>query len=354
MRDYLREFVAKHSGREAALGPVVAADRPRQPASAEVVDSFIPAAQLPSATGVYRGRFEGLWTDRVDSDYFIDRLARAGALRDGDADRLRQWVTDGYAILPGAVSAEVCEAIKSDLSRAFAHGDQRLHVLAPGEHFGKPLQPGTPEARMRVNDIYVYFESARRALFGEPIMHFLRLIFSGNPILLQSLTFDKGSQQGLHQDAAYVVIDPPLALAASWIALEDVEPGSGELIYYPGSHRVDDFLFSGKYKCWHGERDGTEQHDQYAVELPRRCEAAGLHAERLLVERGDVLIWSGNLAHGGAEVKDESLSRRSLVGHYCPEWAVPRYFDQFPEHAALREYRGAKFASAHYDVATAV
>jgi len=138
------------------------------------------------------------------------------------------------------------------------------------------------------------------------------------------------------------------------VPVPDVVLGSGELIYYPGSHRVDDFLFSGKYKCWHGERDGAEQHDEYAAELPRRCDAAGLHLERLLARRGDVLIWSGNLAHGGAEVKDDGLSRRSLVGHYCPEWAVPRYFDQFPAQAKLREYRGAKFASAHYDVATAV
>lgn len=353
-RNAAREFIASRSGQARALGPVAAADRPRDPASAEALDAFMPAAQLPGATDVSRRPFEGLWTDHVDSDYHIERLARAGALRDGDADRLRQWVTDGYVILPGAVPAELCEEIKSDLSTAFANGDQRLHVLAPGDAFGTPLQPGTPEARMRVNDIYVYFESARRALLGEPIMHFLRLIFSGNPTLLQSLTFDKGSQQGLHQDAAYVVIDPPLALAASWIALEDVEPGSGELIYYPGSHRTDDFLFSGKYKCYHAERDGAAQHDQYAAELPRRCEAAGLHEERLLVKRGDVLIWSGNLAHAGAEVKDENLSRRSLVGHFCPEWAVPRYFDQFPAQAKLREYRGAKFASAHYDVGTAV
>src|SRR5215472_1417997 len=173
MRDYLRQFVAGHSVREKALGPVAAADRPRD--TVEALDSFMPPAQLPSATDVSRRPFEGLWTDRVDSDYFIARLARAGALRDGDADRLRKWVTDGYVILPGAVSAEVCEAIKSDLSRAFANGDQRLHVITPGELFGKPLQPGTPEARMRVNDIYVYLESARKALFSESIMHFLRL-----------------------------------------------------------------------------------------------------------------------------------------------------------------------------------
>ena len=158
-----------------------------------------------------------------------------------------------------------------------------------------------------------------------------------------------GSQQ--RPPPAYVASRQPGALAKPPIALEDVRPGSGELVYYDGSHRLDDFLFSGQYKCWHHERDGAGQHDEYAVGLVPRAEAAGLERRRLLVERGDVLIWSGNLAHGGGEVTDESLSRRSLVGHYCPEWAVPRSFDQFPgglpplrlrhvRHLTLRRHHG--------------
>ena len=51
-------------------------------------------------------------------------------------------------------------------------------------------------------------------------------------------------------------------------------------------------------------------------------------------DQGDVLIWSADLAHGGAPVEDDSLTRRAAVGHYCPEWAVPRYFDQFPDRSA--------------------
>ena len=203
---------------------------------------------------------------------------------------------------------------------------------------------------MRVNDIYVYFESARRALFSAPILHFLSLIFDAAPMLLQSLTFDSGSRQGYHRDTAYVVVDPPLALAASWIALEDVQPGSGELTYYEGSHHLSGLLFNGEYKCWHAERDGIEEHDRFMNELVARSVAAGLERRTLLAHEGDVLIWSADLAHGGAPVLDESSTRKSLVGHYCPEWAVPRYFDQFPDHATRRAYGGGYFASTHYTI----
>ena len=73
----------------------------------------------------------------------------------------------------------------------------------------------------------------------------------------------------MHRDTAYVVVDPPLALAACWIALEDVRPGSGELMYYDGSHRMDDHLFSGRYKCWHPDRDGVDQHEATSAAWPR-------------------------------------------------------------------------------------
>jgi phytanoyl-CoA hydroxylase len=314
----------------------------------EELDALLPRAQFDRASAEYRGHFEGLWTDRRDAPEIIERRQRAGQLSEVDAELLRFWLEHGYVIIPGAVSMEVCDQLQADLSHAFANGDERLRVLKPGEHFGQPLQPGTDMRGMRVNDVYVHLESARQALFADDIVHFLRLVFDGSPMLLQSLTFESGSRQGVHQDTAYVVIDPPLALAASWIALEDIKEGSGELVYYEGSHRLSDFLFDDAYKCWHPERDGSEAHDRYLASLVDRSEAQGLPLKRLLAKRGDVLIWSGDLAHGGGPVTDESLTRRSLVGHYCPEWAVPRYFDQFPEHSVRAPYQGGFYATTHY------
>ena len=67
-------------------------------------------------------------------------------------------------------------------------------------------------------------------------------------LLFQGLTFEKGSGQGLHQDTAYVVLDKPMELAAAWIALEDIAPDSGELMYLDGSHQMPEWKFGGKSK----------------------------------------------------------------------------------------------------------
>jgi ectoine hydroxylase-related dioxygenase (phytanoyl-CoA dioxygenase family) len=38
-----------------------------------------------------------------------------------------------------------------------------------------------------------------------------------------------------------------MRLVASWVALEDIQPDSGELEYYIGSHTLDDYLFDGRH-----------------------------------------------------------------------------------------------------------
>jgi hypothetical protein len=318
------------------------------------LNSPAPVAQFAHASVEYRDHFEGLWTDRLDVESVLERHRRAGRVSDTDDALLRDWIDDGYVKLPGAIPYELCEEIKRDIHYALDNGDARLRVIAPGENFGRPLEAKVNMRGMRVQDIYVHFESARQALFAEPIVNFLNLVFDASPLLLQSLTFELGSSQGFHRDTAYVVIDPPLALAASWIALEDVRPGSGALTYYHGSHRIPGRLFSDYYKFWHPTRDGVSQHDQFMTDLVAKCEAAGLERRELLARQGDVLIWSADLVHGGSLIQDEALTRQSLVGHYCPNWGVPLYFDQFPHLATRRFWRGGEYASMHYAISELV
>jgi ectoine hydroxylase-related dioxygenase (phytanoyl-CoA dioxygenase family) len=144
------------------------------------------------------------------------------------------------------------------------------------------------------------------------------------PILaFQTLTFIYGSQQPLHQDSAYVRVSSPLELVASWIALEDIEEGSGELVYYPGSHRLPEHLFHGQYK-W--APAGSSELEGYAKRLEQRACRAGLTPLSFRPRKGDVLIWSADLIHGGAPRSRPDATRRSIVTHYCPTDQRPAYF----------------------------
>jgi ectoine hydroxylase-related dioxygenase (phytanoyl-CoA dioxygenase family) len=157
----------------------------------------------------------------------------------------------------------------------------------------------------------------------------------------------------MHQDTAYVVVSSPLQLSAAWIALEDVQPGSGELMYYRGSHRLPEYLFSGEHKHWSPERDGPEQHAEWARLLNENAERLGMERQTFLARKGDVLIWSADLAHGGSPVTDASLTRRSLVGHFCPAGVDPNYYSYRPERRARQPFGGGWYSSEYYDLAPA-
>jgi ectoine hydroxylase-related dioxygenase (phytanoyl-CoA dioxygenase family) len=110
---------------------------------------------------------------------------------------------------------------------------------------------------------------------------------------------------------------PPLSenrMAVLWFALEDIEPGSGELQYYPRSHTIPPYRFS------HGEiwalNDEMPAFDEYIdVQLGDR----GLKPERFRGASGDVFIWHAQLYHGGSAIEVPGSTRRSMVAHY---WRV--------------------------------
>lgn len=308
-------------------------------------EKLTPGSDATPAT--YFSRYGGLWTDRGDAEAEIGRRLRAGLITDAEADQLRRWIATGYVIIPEAVDPAICDAVRRDMVAAWTEGDERLRICTPSREY-VPLTKGSPTERIRLVDIYVYFESARQALFSEKIARFLSIVFDDSPLLFQSLSFERGSEQGMHQDTAYVVVNSPMELAASWIALEDVREGSGELRYYEGSHRLPEYHFSGRYKHWNPERDGPQQHEEWSLLLNHNAKAMGLATRTFLPRKGDALIWSADLVHGGSEVTDRSLTRRSLVGHYCPDRAEPHYFSFQPDRRARASYRNNRFCSSHY------
>ena len=298
----------------------------------------------------YHSAFGGLWTDRRDAGEEVDRRLDAGAISSEEAETLRHWITHGYVILERAVDPAVCDRLREDLERAFREGDQKLVMYLGGDRTPRRLDADTDIHHTRVLDVYVYYDSARQALFSQPIVRFLRSIFDERPLLFQSLTFASGSEQPMHQDSGFVVVSSPLKFAASWIALEDIQSGSGELAYIDGSHRLPEYLFSGKYKHWNAKRDGDAQHHEWHTRMHENADRMGLARRTFLGKKGDVLIWSADLDHGGSAVTDPSLTRNSLVGHYCPTNVEPFYFKLEPDRRATRLHGDGSFASQIYGV----
>ncbi len=311
-----------------------------------VFDRLFSKRSLRRKRPGFRSRHGGLWTDRAEAERRLEQEVAEGKLTGPEAERVRFWIEHGYVTLEQAVPHDLIDRINADFDAAWRDLDPRLRIELDGTVF--PLDPELRSERYKLLDLYVHYEAALEAGLDPAVTRFLSTIFEESPLLFQGLSFEHGSEQAVHQDSAYVVVESPMELAAAWIALEDIQPGSGELQYYPGSHRFEEHRFGGRYRNWNRERDGIEENERYLAGLHEKAAKMGLQLESFLPRKGDVFLWSADLAHGGAPVRDTSLTRRSFVCHYCPASVRPYYFSYRPENRTIRKHAGGLYSSKHY------
>lgn len=298
----------------------------------------------------YPSAFGGLWTDRDD---FHERLATMftdGDINDVQVAQLEAWHRDGIVKLEGAVDSRPIDAYLKDVESLKLRNPSPLLVtslsLATPANYTKELLLGSDSPR--TVDDYFYLESARQLLFQPCITSFLELVYGRPAVLTQSLNFERGSEQALHQDTAFVRMNSPMKVIGAWIALEDVTPGSGELVYYPGSHHWPDYLFSGCFKHYDEQRDGEEQLQAWYQWIVDEGSRRAPPLQTYCPKKGDVLIWHAGIAHGGAAITDRRATRRSLVGHYCPVGVRPLYHYYKPGFRRCYQWRGHRYTSSYY------
>lgn len=267
--------------------------------------------------------FGGFWTDTLDREQCLAKLFADGTVDPEEASLLHFWMDNGYVIIPAVLSApEVAQTQRAIDGMIDRHERQMTYWDEGLKHMHLADRSKLGAAECKVIDVHASDHHVQHALFAPKLARFLELVMQSKAIAFQTLYFENGSQQPIHQDTAFVYVDPPLEFIASWIALEDVAPGCGELIFHEGSHRLPDELYGdppGKALYGNDPRAAT-----YSDELGRRCEEAGMRLERFLPKAGDVLLWAADLAHGGSPRTNER-TRRSLVTHYCPVHRRPPY-----------------------------
>jgi len=272
-------------------------------------------------------RFGGLWIDRLDSEDVLAERRRSGLYSTELADKIEAFMRDGYVVLKGAVSKEETSALRAEIEAFWQnpHAACKMEAWIPGWDGGRviPVDIQYRVGMTKLHNFHAFSDRMRRAIANRQAIEFLHAIFECRPKAFQGLTFWHGSQQPMHKDSAYVrVEDAPKSLAASWLALEDVVEGTGELQYYVGSHRTPDFIFGG-----HGKwlTDAPDDHPKFLQRLHDDAARFDHKKGSFLAKEGDVLIWHADLAHGGAKVLLDGHTRQSHVTHYTGEFNHPIY-----------------------------
>ena len=240
-------------------------------------------------------------------------------------EQLAHWEARGFLVLPGFVSpAEMAlvRAVVDDEWRRAPGNDHAVDVLS-GEHDGRTFRMAEAPAAARnevykLNNLFARRSEIRRVALSARLRAVCGQLLEGEPMICNSLNFERGSQQPFHIDTWYM--PPPVdnRMVVASIALDDVDADNGPLVYYPGSHKIPAYRFS------------TGRLNEVPAEMPlcmahieREIAARGLAPEEFHGKAGDVFIWHAQLLHGGRAIRDMRRTRSSLVVHYWRAGDLP-------------------------------
>ena len=220
----------------------------------------------------------------------------------------RQYVDDGFVVVPGLVEPDLVTEVCDDLDRFAAGeypvsnaGDLDLAAGLLAVHFPHWVSPVAQRAATHPGVAGVL-----ERITGAHLAH-----WDGRVKCMQTMLFAKPPGfpgQAWHQDERFIPTRDR-SLVGAWIALDDADEANGCLRVIPGSHRT-------------GQIWPFRPHDDPA-EFDPTDEAYGFDdsTETLVeVRSGDVVFFNGYLLHRSLRNRS-TRSRRAFVGHYMNAWS---------------------------------
>lgn len=180
--------------------------------------------------------------------------------------------------------------------------------------FNPDFEIKTMRDTARVQDLWRYSASVQALAAFQPVLDILEFFYGRETIPFQTLNFCVGSQQRAHSDSIHFSSLPSRYMCGVWVALEDVTLENGPLFYYPGSHKMPEYNFSQIKET--ANPTTYEDYKEYEDFMEALLGVSGYKKEIFLAKKGDVLIWSSNIIHGGMPVLKTGSSRWSQVTHY--------------------------------------
>ncbi|MDC8755787.1 phytanoyl-CoA dioxygenase family protein [Erythrobacter sp. sf7] len=210
-----------------------------------------------------------------------------------------------------------------------------------GPVFGIPLDdPAADKTRgsRRIQDAWQTDEDVHAIASNPVILDLLSKLYGRRAFPFQTLNFPVGTQQAAHTDTVHFSSLPERFMCGVWLAMEDIVAEAGPLFYVRGSHRWPIITNAMIGRRGYGSELASAQ-DPYASAWQAMCEADGKVAEPFLARKGQALIWTANLLHGGIRQTDRTLTRWSQVTHYFFDdciYYTPAFSDEALGRFALR------------------
>jgi hypothetical protein len=240
----------------------------------------------------YLAKLDTLSIPWTESPFFEQLLERERARFTSDEiQQLRFFSENGYLIFDPKVPNELLSGAIEEL--------EGKHAL---DQHGKEV---------RLQDGWAQSPSVKQIATWPDVLATLQMLYQRAPIPFQTLNFVYGTQQRTHSDTIHFQSYPNNFMCGVWVALEAVDADNGPLHYYPGSQKLplyDTSTFHGK--------TGLANYKHYEDFIEAITSMGKFKRETVRMQKGEAIIWSANLLHGGERINDPSRTRHSQVTHY--------------------------------------
>lgn len=245
------------------------------------------------------------WLDGVVSERDIQNHPSFSGFPEHVEQQLLHWNKNGFLIWGHFLDIDTVDAINQEIDGLL---DKKELIY---NYTGR-----------KIVNAYKQSYVIRKVIKDKRLVRLLSFILEKNVIPFQTINFLKGSEQSPHADSIHMSTHPQGYLIAAWFALEDIGPLQGPLSYYAGSQHLP-YISNEDYDNTSSSFlvDG-DANKKYEAKIARDLATLGFGKSIFQAKKGDVLIWHGNLVHGGEPVLNPELSRKSMVVHYFAEGVI--------------------------------
>lgn len=213
---------------------------------------------------------------------------------------IKQFLQDGYAVVPGLFDRDEVEAIKAHFMalNKQGHGYEADQATLLGKD--DPLK-----AYPRLVHPHRFDRLSLGWLLDARLRHWTTALLGREPYAAQTMFYFKppGARgQALHQDQKSLRVKPGTCLAA-WMAVDDCDEANGCIQIVPGTQDLPQLCLI--------EADLSQSFSSKTVPIP-----PGKQPVPVRMRAGDALFFNGQVIHGSYPNVSGSRFRRALIAHY--------------------------------------
>ncbi len=267
------------------------------------------------------------WTESP----FFNSILNTKKISDYNKKLAKKFNKDGYIIIDLKISDKLINKANHDIELNLNLGKVKKNPKI--YHYNE-----SP----RIVEAWKFSKSVGMLALNNQILKTLKMLYDKDSIAFSTLNFIRGTEQPMHSDYMHFSSVPEKYLAGAWIALENANKYNGALAVVPGSHKfpIVDFnvLNCKKPDSIQSLEKCYRIYEDYVRSIIKITKSK---IKPIYIKKGQAIIWSANLLHGGTKHINKNKTRKSQVVHYhfkgCSKYYNPGFSVPSEGDYAIRE-----------------